>query len=203
MAAEASLRPTPEVVGEADRVARTDSRPLADRHGPADQRQPEATVVHAERAAGEDRVEELARPVGESAEISARRSMGDGQLDLLDAQACSESVDRHPDLAAEACCEREAGPAGGGRQRPLTRERLPGGIAAARLHERTRRALRDAEAAALPLCERGDREVGIRLEQRAQIPAQVGVADDESSGRGLPLGERERLALASPPKTDD
>ena len=65
--AEAPLLPAPAVVGEADRG---DQR-LVERHGPADERQARAAVVHAQGARGEQRVEQLAPAVEEAARVAA------------------------------------------------------------------------------------------------------------------------------------
>ena len=110
--AEVSLEPSlgaaPEIVRKADRGNRGDRGPGrlgAQRPGesdcPADERQPKAPVVDAERAGRQDSIHELATPVGEARRVPPGLSMPEVERDLLEAKARAERVDRHPSLAAE------------------------------------------------------------------------------------------------------
>ena len=160
-------------------------------------------MVDAERAEGEQHVAQLSRPVQEAAEVAAGRPVAEGQLDLLDGQPASESVERHPRLTAEAGRARKAPAAGSGRQRALSRERLaqlaPGGES----QQLAGGPLDDPEPAALPLGERRDREIGLALEQWAEVAREVGVAEEQAPGRCSPLAERQRLALAAAREAHD
>ena len=83
------------------------------------------------------------------------------------------------------------------RQPPLARERLLCVVAGCEPDQPPRRLLRDAEAAALPARERRDGQVALALEQRPQVAAEVGVAEQELALARDPLAERERLSLAA------
>jgi hypothetical protein len=110
--AEAALAPAPEVVCETDRGNRRDGGPSRQRRRPADERQAPAAIVDGERPGGEQRVDELAPPVQEPAQVATGRPVAERQRHLADAEAGASRVDRHPDLAAEARRERERGPPG-------------------------------------------------------------------------------------------
>ena len=96
-------------------------------------------------------------------------------------------------------------------QRALPRQRLAHPLAGAELDQRPRDRLRDAEPAADPARERRDRDVrpvacsGLlqALDERPEIAAEVGVAEQERPGRALALGEGERLPLAAAWQPDD
>src|SRR5581483_7053896 len=121
-----------------------------------DEADADAAVVRPQRAAREQEVGELPTAVGETGEVAAGRAVLERQLHLLDRDAGSRRVDRHPRLRAEARREREDGGAGAGRERALTRERLGRVDAGAEPDERPRGPLRDPEASAPPLGEARD-----------------------------------------------
>ncbi len=60
-----------------------------------------------------------------------------------------------------------------------------------------RRLLRDPEAAALLARERGDRQVGVAVEERRQVAAEVGVAEQQVALVRHSFAERQRLPLAA------
>ena len=101
-------------------------------------------------------------------EVAAGGAVAQRQLDLLDPEAGAGGVDRHPHLAAEPGREREARRPCRRRERALARERLRALEAASAPDQRAGAALGDAEAAALLLGERRDREVGAVLERAAR-----------------------------------
>src|SRR5580765_1579916 len=92
----------------------------------------------------------------EAAHVTARDSVLERQLDLLDRHAREDGVDRHPRLGAEARREREDDLACPRRERALARERLPRIEAGAESNQRPCGSLRHPEAAALLLGENGD-----------------------------------------------
>src|SRR5205823_3833722 len=102
----------------------------------------------------------------------------------------ADGIDRHPDLAAEAGRQREDGCARGRRERTLARERLTRVEAGTQRDQRARDPLDDPEAAALPLGERGDREVRVALEERQQVAREVGVAEEQGAGQRRSLAGR-------------
>jgi hypothetical protein len=118
------------------------------------------------------------------------------QLVLADGQARLDGVHGHPDLAAETAGEREAGPARGLVQVALAGKRLARFEPARETDQPACDALREAEAAALAALEDRDSQVALAVEERTQVAAQVGVAEQKGAGRGRPLAERERLPLA-------
>ncbi len=199
--AEAALGAAPDVVGEADRGH--EPHVAAQAGEPADDRQAQAAVVDGGRPGGEQRVDELVCAVREAAQVAAGGAVAERQLDLLDAQPGAGGVDRRAHLAAEAGGKREDGAARGGRKRALARERLARVDARQRLDQHAGRALGDAEAAALPLGERGDGQVGVGLVERPQVAGQVGVGKEQPPRRRLALGRGERLALAAPRQAHD
>ena len=76
---------------------------------------------------------------------------------------------------------------------------LPG----AKLDERPRGALREPEPTADTPREARDRHVGTRLDERMEIAVEIGIAEEDRPGAALPLGERQRLSLASARQPDD
>ena len=154
--------------------------------------------------ASED-VAQLARAVDEPAEVApGRRGDASGSSTSSTVRPAAQGVVRHPRLAAEPGGDREARAAGAGgtalrwpdsgsrSSRPVP-SRISDGCGA----------LDDAEAASLPLGERGDGEVGPLLEQRPEVADQVGVAEEQRAvGRG-PLGQRQRLSLAAAGQPQD
>ena len=110
------------------------------------------------------------------------------ELDLLHLEPGAHGVDRHPRLDAEAHRDREHGgtrarpSAGAGRRaaraasKPAAQPDQRAGRPPSRA--RSRRPTRARE--------RGDREIGVRLGERAQVAAEVGVAEEERAGLELP-----------------
>ena len=109
--AEAALGAAPAVVGEADRASTSGS---CERDRPADERQPQAAVVDAQRAGREQRVDELAAAVEEAARVAAGRAVLERQLDLLDAQP-------RADARRSSCASRSRSRARAGRPRRAPR----------------------------------------------------------------------------------
>src|SRR5262245_14647783 len=105
--------------------------------------------------------------------------MAERELDLLDDEPGAGGVVGHAGVATEARREREAHRPRCLRERALAREGLAQLSARAEPEQRTGRSFDEAEAAALPLGERGDRDVGLAVGQRPQIADEVGVAEDE------------------------
>ena len=198
--AEAALRPAPEVVGEPERAiaARRPASRLHRERRPADERQAQAAVVDGERPAASSASTSWRPRWAKPAASRPVARCSSGSSTLLDAQPGADGVDRHPHLAAEARREREAGRARRRRERrwPESGSRASKPVSSA--DERAAGALGDPEAAALPLGERGDGEVGAASSERAQVAAQVGVAEQQRARRRGALGERQRLALAAP-----
>ena len=167
MRAEAALRPAEEVVGEADRRHGRDAR-LERADDPAHERQPQAAVVDAERAEGEQRGRTNCRPRCRKPRRSrpvarCRRSISTSST----VRPGARGVDGHPGLgAANPNASGKHRGARGRRERALARERLARLEAASSADQRARRPLDDPEPAALPLGERRDREVGVGSRQR-------------------------------------
>ena len=134
----------------------------------------------------------------EAARVAAGRAVLEVELHLLDAETRPRRVDRHARLATEPRCKREDRSASARRERALARERLDGLESREHADQPSRDALGETEAAADALAE--DRDVDVRIpgEQRAQVAAQVCVAEEQPARRGRPLGRRERLPLAEP-----
>ena len=139
----------------------------------------------------------------EAAEVASCRPVAQRQLALFDPEARADRVDRHSHLAAEARREREAGGAGGRRERALPGERLARLVAAAEPDQLARGALGDPEASALPLAKGGNGQVGAVLDERLEVALEVGVAEEQRARAGLALGERQRLPLAEPRQPHD
>jgi hypothetical protein len=112
-------------------------------------------VADSLRAEGEQRIEQLAAPVGVAGDIPPGRAVAERQLDFTDRQPGVQHVDRHADLAAETGGEREADAPSALRESALAGERLPGLEAGPQADERAGHPLGDAEAASPPFGERG------------------------------------------------
>ena len=138
-----------------------------------------------------------------AAEVTAGRAVPERERDLAHGQARARGIDRHPRLAAEPGREREALRPRRGREETLPRERLLGVEPAAQPDKRASGCLRHAEAAALALREPRDGEVGAVLDERRELPLEVGVAEKQRARGELALGERQRLALAAAREPDD
>ena len=117
------------------------------------------------------------------------------QLGLADLEPGVHRVGGHRRLAAEAGGERKDGLARLLRQAALARERLLRRIARCDPDQPPRRLLRDPEAAALLVRERRDRHVAVPAEQRPEVAAEIGVAEQ----RGRPVAPRAPRASAPGP----
>ena len=195
MLAEAALLPAPEVVGDAERRDGQDARaarsPRPSRRvgaagrggsGPAGRRRGRCREAGGRGARSRAR----SRPVARCSSC---------ELGLADRELRVRGVRGHRRLAAEAGREREDGVTRLLRQTSLARERLARRVAGRELDQPPRRFLRDPEAAALPAREGRDRQVAVAGEQRRQIAAKVGVAEQDRAGRRGALGQRQRLPL--------
>ena len=127
--------------------------------------------------------------------------MPERQLRFPHTEPGAGGVDRHAHFAAEAGSHREAPRPRRGRERPLAGEGFAWLEAGERADQAACDALRDAEATAEALGERGDVEVDALLEQRRKLAGQIRVAEQERSRRCCPLGRRQRLALAATRQT--
>ena len=171
---------------------------LRDGDEPADERQPQPAVVASLRAEGEHDVAQLPAAVEEAAQVarrSARCSSGSSCSAPRGPRSPRSTVipASQPNPAASGkhgVARRLRQVAAGRRAAPARRSRREPDQAA-------RRFLRDPEAAALLLRERGDRQVAVAVEQRPRSPSQVGVAEQEVAGRCDALAERQRLPLAA------
>ena len=204
---DAAFRPAEQVVRQSDRRHWRDARrERAD--DPAHLREAEAAVIDPERAEGEHEVHELPAAMQEPAQVTPGGAMPEIDLDLLDGQARPHRVHGHPGLGTgEPEREREHPAARSRRQRALAGDRLARLQAAGRANQRPRRPLDDPEPAALPLGKRGDREVGVALEQRPEVAGEVGVAEQQRPGerqparpcvRACPLPRRGRRRTRAP-----
>ncbi len=196
MVAEAALVAAPEVVREPEQRDRCNPR-VGEADDPADERQPEAAVVRRLRAEGEQDVPELAASMDEAGEIADGGAMLELELDLAELEAGSKRIDRHPRLDAEAGREREAGGSRRRREDALPGERLTRRSACRELDQASRGSLREPEAAALRAREPGDDEIAVSLDERRQVAAQIGVAEQQATRRCGALRDRQRLALAA------
>ena len=124
------------------------------------------------------------------------------QLDLLDRESGSNGIDRHPGLDAEARGHREDDLASALRHVALTGEWLAWRESGARGNQRSCSTLGEAEPSSLPGSEHRDREIGISRCERAHVPNEIRVTQQERPRRELPLGERQRLALPPAPEGD-
>jgi hypothetical protein len=124
------------------------------------------------------------------------------ELDLLNGETGTQSVDGHSELAAEAGCKREASGAGPLAQPTLTREGLAGLVAGAQAYELAGEALGHSEAASGATREDRYGKVGVSICKRRERAAEIGVAEQQRPGRGRALACRKRLALAAPRKPD-
>src|SRR5438105_1092184 len=124
--------------------------------------------------------------------------MAERKLRFAHVEAGAEGVDRHPHLAAKAGSKREARLSRGGREGALARERLAGFETPQEPDQLLGAAPCDPQAAAVAFLERGDDEVGVFVQQRRQVSAEIGVAEEQPAGLRLALGEAQRLALSQP-----
>ena len=145
-----------------------------------------------------------ARGAGSPRRRAAGRAVREVELDLHDAEARADGVDRHPDLHAVAARERQHVPERLAAERPLARDRR------AQLRPSAPRIAQRAKPSARPKPppdasrERGDREVAPRRARpprpagRARAPsrAEVAVAEHEIGGSGA--GPRAQRPLARP-----
>ena len=129
--------------------------------------------------------------------------MVEREVDLVHAQAGARGVDRHPHLTAEPCGDREACGTRGGREGSLPRERLTRLDPAKQLDQIVCHPFCEPETSADPLGEGGDAQVRLPVEQRLELPGQVGVTQQEPPRRRGAFGRRQRLALAAAPQTEN
>ncbi len=155
------------------------------------------------REVDRDEVLQLAAAVEEALQRLAGRAVRQRQLDLGDAVAGADGVDRHPDLHPEARRERHDRRQQVGPQRALAGDRRDRLQPAAPLDRPVREADREPEAAADAAREGGDGEVGVaaldgrdELLEGARARRQVAVAEQHDRRVGLVL--RERAAGAGP-----
>ena len=132
--------------------------------------------------------------------------MGEVELVLAQAEAGADGVDRHPDLHAVAAGEGQRRPQGLDPQRALAGDRRPRLQAAAAADRPAGEAEREAEAAADPAGEGGDRDVALapldRLDQRRQLAAEAPRSPSQSrtsAGAGSALSAASAAAVTSAP----
>ena len=159
-------------------------------------------MVHTERAGGQNRVHELTAPVRKTGRVASRRPMVELEGNLLEAEAGSECVDRHPCLAAESAGDREAHDPGPLTHVALAGERFPWAEAGPQADEAARDPLGDSEPSADAVLEDGDREVGVALGERPERSTQVRVAEEQRARRRGTLTGGERLAFPRPVEPD-
>ena len=145
-------------------------------------------------------VDELAAAMREAAQVAAGRAVPKRELDLRDAQARRDGVDRHAHLAAEAGREREASLRARQAESAAARTAARGSRAriAARMscarqcvwrfRSRRRAARRTRRSPGRPRLSTSGRRSPTRSASASRI---------DPGGRGV-LGERERLTLAAP-----
>ena len=133
---------------------------LVERRRPSDERQARAAVVDAERPGRQQGFDELPAAVDETARVPAGGAVSEVELDLFDADARADGVDRHPRLGAESRREREHGLACPMRQEPLTGQRLARDEPGPERDQLPGDALRDPEPAAGPGRELSDGHPG-------------------------------------------
>ena len=174
--------------------------PLVTPDLPADERQAQPAEVHAERAAGVERVASCV-PGGRSRARSARsaRCLSGSSTSRTDRSgACG--VDRHARPRSRS--RRRPGSrrrARRRRERPLARTtaRAPRNLRATSIRARAS-AFRDPEASALTPRERRDVEVGTAVEERRELSREIGIAEEQRARRRL----RVRLRTAPGPFPD-
>jgi len=184
------------VVGGPKSRDRCNGWAVGEAHLPAHERQPEPAEVHAEGAAGVERVAELPSPVDEAAQVPPGRVMPQRQLDFTHRQVRARGVDRHPDLAAEACGDREAGAARSGRQCPLAGQRLSRLETCEDFDQGSGDSLRETEASPLTLYERRDVEIAAAVEKWRELSREICIAEEQGARWGGALGRGQRLALS-------
>ena len=141
--------------------------------------------------------------MGEATKVASGRPVLELDVDLLHRQPGPHRVDRHPRLDAEAARDGKDRLACLRTQPPLAREGLAHLPPTGGPDERAGGALGEPEATADARAERRDDDVGAGGQQRTQVAAQVGVAEEERAGLHLFLRERQRLSLAAPREADD
>jgi len=135
--------------------------------------------------------------VDEPAEVAARRTMAQRKLHLADAQSRPRGVDRHPHLAAEAGRNREARRPCRSRERALSRKRLAHLDAAERADQTPGHMLRQTEASPHSFSKSGDGQIAPQIQQCSEVAGEIGVTEQQRSGRRGALGSGQRLALAA------
>ena len=118
------------------------------------------------------------------------------ELDLLEPDARTHRVDRHPRLGAESRRERDHHRARPVVEQTLPRERLGRLYPCAKADQRPGNPFGDTEAAALVPGETRDAQpVGPLGKERSRIAAQVGIEQQERPWRGGSFPGRERLTF--------
>ena len=133
--------------------------------------------------------------MGEPADVAAGRAVLQVELDLGHPQPRPHGVDRHPRLDPEPRRHGEDRLARGRGERALTGERLADVHPSEPADERARDGLGEPEPASRSACEGRHREVGVRLDERREVAAEVGVAEKDRARAALPLRESQRLPL--------
>src|SRR5439155_21144957 len=119
---------------------------------------------------------ELPTPMEKSGEVAAKFTQPERQLRSPLTALCAGAVDRHAHFAAETGSDREAPRPRRGRERPLAGEGFAWLEVGERADQAACDALRDAEATAEALGERGDVEVDALLDQRRKLAGQIRVS---------------------------
>jgi hypothetical protein len=125
------------------------------------------------------------------------------QVRLGDLEPGAHRIGGHRRLAAEAGGEGEDLFARLLRQAPLAREWLLRGITRCDPDQPPRCLLRDPEPTTLLVREGRDRDVAVPAEQRAEIAAEIGVAEQEVARGRFALPEGQRLPLPAVRQPND
>jgi hypothetical protein len=120
------------------------------------------------------------------------------ELDLLEADAGTHGVDRHPRLRTEPRSQWKHGGSGALVEKPLPGERLGRLDSCAESNQGPGNRLGGPYATAFAPGEACDPQAaGATRGERTNVAAQIGVDQEQGSRRGGALGGRERLAFAA------
>ena len=193
MRAEAALGPAPQVVGGPEGRDRCDGGRTRDAHLPAHERQAQPAEVHAERAAGVERVAGAAFPGGRSRAGSARS--GDAAAAARLRAPTGASVRRRSSCRPRSRSRRRPGSrrARRGRQRPLAGKRLTRLETREDFDQGSGERLREPRSPSR-FGERRDVEIAAAVEERRKLSREIGIAEEQRAGRGSALGCGQRLA---------
>ena len=198
--AETALLPAPEVVRDPDRRHREDAR-LCEREHPARERQPQPARWFRSWGPNASRMSRSCRPRWRKPDRSwpvarcssrPRPRRRPGRRDRLRGyrrpQPGRRRAGRRPrERSASACAAPRAAP------------RV---VAGGEADQSARACFAIPETAALLAGEHGDRDVGVAVEERPQVAAEIGVAEQEVACRRRPLAGQ-RLPLAAVRQADD